>query len=503
MTLLAVLMAGAAVGEALLFREPAPVPGVRSLTFKERVEVRIDAAQTVRVTCPDAAAVGWVRRHLQAWFGFSPRVEAVSAEPTVPADEGYRLRADANGVSIEAKTLAGVRYALYTLRQIAERDSSGETVAYYRLPELTIEDAPAMRFRGVHFCWFPEQSAAAIERQIRVAAMLKFNYVVLESWGVFRSARHPWFGWKDGPMTRAALDRLRAAADDLGVTLIPQLNVWGHAAAARSTSGKHAALDVSPERQSLFEPGGGEGVSQGACWNWCLSNPAARQVVRDLVEEMHEAFGRPPFFHIGCDEAEKPTCANCRATPYARLVADHIAAIAGMLKARGARTMMWHDMLLLRGDPRWKGFYANGGEETSRLPTLLPKDIVVCDWYYGGVPESKDYPTLAYFSSECRFDTLTCPWNNLDGIRAQTRYAGEHGLFGTLCTTWHHFGGMRMAHIMLRSACGAWGGNEKGSGAGAYAVLYRQAGWDMGDAAGGYRDSGWTDAQVTREIIPD
>lgn len=44
-------------------------------------------------------------------------------------------------------------------------------------------------------------------------------------------------------------------------------------------------------------------------------------MVRDLVLEMHEAFGNPPFFHIGCDEADPPVCPTCCVVkPYAKLV---------------------------------------------------------------------------------------------------------------------------------------------------------------------------------------
>ena len=51
----ALLCAGTAPA-AVSFCEPRPVPGVRSLSCKTDVEVRLDAAQTVTVTCPDAAA---------------------------------------------------------------------------------------------------------------------------------------------------------------------------------------------------------------------------------------------------------------------------------------------------------------------------------------------------------------------------------------------------------------------------------------------------------------
>ena len=494
---------------AVNFAAPSPIPAVESMTFDPAVEVRLDDGQSVAVACSDPVAVDWVRNHLAHWFGVKPRVRAEGADPHVTAEEGYRLEASPEGVWIAAKTLRGVRYAMFTLRQIAERDSSGYTVSHFRMPKFAISDSPALGFRGIHLCWFPEQSAALIEREIRAAAFYKFNVVVLESWGVFRSERHPWFGWKDGPMTKQVIRRLVDVARDLGVTLVPQVNVFGHAAASRSCTGKHAALDFNPRMQSLFEPGASANGSMGSAWNWCLSNPEAVRTIRELVVELHEAFGNPPYFHIGCDEADGPSCASCRAVPYAKLVADHIAEIAALLESRGARAMMWHDMLLRHGDPRWKGFYANGSEETARLPQMLPKSVIVCDWYYGNDPgggrAEKDrasitgsYPTLDYFSKDCGFDTLTCPWEEPTGTRAQIKYAREQGLFGVLETTWHHFGGERFPRMVQTSACGAWGHEERINN-GQFATVWRWCGWDM-DAAS-YGDSGWYDTQVSRDIL--
>ena len=482
---------------AVAFRTPEVIPPVAELTCRTNVEVRLDATQRVTVRCGDARAADWVRMHAKQWFGFEPRISVASPERSL-TNGCYRLTADSDGLVIEAGELSGVRNAMFTLRQIVERDSCGYTVQRYRMPEFEILDRPALSFRGLHLCWFPEQSERELERQIRMAAAYKFNYVVLESWGVFCSEQHPWFGWKDGPMTKEAVGRLVRVAEDLGVTLIPQINVFGHASASRSCVGKHAALDCGPEYQPLFEPAGGLNGSMSSAWNWCLSNPEAVRTVRELVVEMHEAFGSPPFFHIGCDEADEPTCASCRSAQYDDLVCTHISGICELLRQRGARALMWHDMLLEKGDARWKGFYANGSETTARLVGRLPKDVVVCDWYYGDAVKSGAYPTLEYFSKTCGFDTLSCSWNDKSGIRAQSAYARDHGLYGTMGTVWHHFGGTRFPALVQATACGAWGRGEYLSD-GHFATVWRQCGWDSGAAS--YKDAGWNATQSSRDIL--
>ena len=142
---------------AVAFRTPEVIPPVAEMSCRTNVEVRLDASQRVSVRCGDARAADWVRAHAKRWFGFEPKVSASSPDGA-PADGSYRLAAKPDGLVLEAGTLSGVRNAMFTLRQIAERASCGYVVQHYRMPELDIRDRPALSFRGLHLCWFPEQS---------------------------------------------------------------------------------------------------------------------------------------------------------------------------------------------------------------------------------------------------------------------------------------------------------------------------------------------------------
>lgn len=484
------------------FRAPVLIPPPREMTYESGVAVRIEKGTRFEVTCPDPSAAAWVKEHATQWFGVTPEVtQTATAADGVDHDEGYTLDAAPGRIALGAKAFRGVKYAMHTLRQAAERESVGRTLRGYWLPALKIKDAPALSFRGVHFCWFPECTTAFIEHQFRLAAYYKFNYVVLESWGVFKGTRHPYLAIKDAPLTVAEAGRLAALAKDLGVTLVPQINIFGHASFARGMGGKHVTLDFHPEMQPLFEPAGG--------WNWCLSNPEARAVLREHIAEMHDAFGRPPFFHIGCDEADEPSCPRCRAVkPYATLVEAHIKEVAEMFRARGTRVMMWHDMLLEKAGGKWKPFYANGSADEAKMLETLPKDIVICDWYYGSDGGGHDptggkvvtgaYPTLDYFISK-GFSTLTCPWRVTTGIVAQGRYAREKKLFGTLQTVWHHFRGREFANMMQQAATAAWGDRPLAVGGWSppFMVHWRQVGWDEGITD--LREAGVYDTTVTRD----
>lgn len=476
---------------AVSFREPAVVPPVREMDWRADVEVRLDENVAVTVRCPSDKAAPWVARHFDAWYGLKANVKAdVAFADAKLAAEGYRLKAAPGSVEICARDLQGVRHAMYTIRQIAERDSSGRTVSGYRMPALTAADAPALKWRGVHFCWFPEVKASVIEREIRLAAYYKFNHAVIESWGTFRSARHPWLSLEEGGMTRAELARLRAVADDVGITLVPGLNVLGHASYARESTGKHVVLDRFPERAALFEPMGG--------WNWCLANPESTAVLKDVVDEMHESFGRPPYFHIGCDEAEKPSCASCRAGSYADRLRAHLEAIRSTLSRQGARCLIWRSMLLPRHDPRYAGFFPGprGYEDTVKVGETLPKDIVVCDACYGEPRDS--YPMLEHFLSR-GYDVITCPWNNLEGIRRQSAYARQNRIFGLLQTTWHRFGGTEFADMMLEASFGAWSDRSalfRNDARLEFATHWRECTHDAGIRD--FAEAGYTDNQAHR-----
>lgn len=454
---------------------PAIIPEPRECEISP---TSYDHLERLVIECPDANARDWAERHLKEWYGeYAPKVILSSLgkkDTDALSLESYIMDSDASGVRVKAATLQGVRYALYSLRQVAIAERGTDKVAGWIMPRCHVSDSAKMDFRGIHICWFHETEPWEVERLIRLAAYYKLNYAVVEPWGSFRSDVAPWYGWQDGTMTKQEVRRLKALADDLGITLIPQLNIFGHATMARDGAGKHAALDIAPEYQPLFEPVGG--------WNWCLSNPETKKLLSALIEELMDAFGNPPYFHIGCDEAKEPSCPECLKHSYSELFVNHLKAMNAVITKRGARAMMWHDMLLEAGDKRFEGFYTNGTKETAEAAVKMPKDIIICDWYYEGA--RKDYPTLDYFK-DLGYDVLTCPWYNASGILAQGTYAAKKDLYGILGTLWHHYYGEDLVTACTRLAQVAWNPSAterpsfwKHTGT-FFRQHLRQVGWDM------------------------
>ncbi len=459
---------------------PALIPEPQKYEISRTEYIPFDA---VTLVCPDAAAATWAKKHLKQWYNkFAPQVVCAQGNTASMGAEEYRLNIDKSGVKIEANTLQGVRYALYTLRQLAIVKRNVEKLEGWIVPHAKIEDKPDMEWRGMHICWFHENQPWEVERMIRLAAYYKLNYAVIEPWGTFQSKSVPWFGWDDGTMTHKEIKRLKAIADDLGITLIPQLNVFGHASNSRIRAGKHATLDLKPEYQQYFEPFGG--------WNWCLSNPHTKEVQKKLIKELYEVFGCPPYFHIGCDEASIPSCPDCVKSSYSTLFKEQVKEMSEYVNSLGARTLMWHDMLLEQNDARWKSkdgskmnsIVAKGTKETASVVNELPKDVIICDWYYRNPRES--YPNWDYFKS-FGFDVIACPWDR-KGTADMITKAPKYGLKGILGTIWNHHYGLSLLDIYYKVGSLTWNSdaalNVYGNSYNARYVFHthlRHVGWDM------------------------
>jgi len=437
--------------EELLQARLIPPVQKLELTAEEDYALKMDCKVVVLCPLKEGVSQKIILNAFQNYWKITPSFSAFYSKDVFPKD-GYHIEISASELKISAADSNGLFNALKTLRQLAEAKRGQMLTTEYILPQVRIQDAPATAFRGIHLCWFPETPLFEIEKQIRLAAYYKFNYVVLESWGMIKLKSHPEFCWSEFAVEPCEIERLVQLGHELGVTLCPQVNIFGHASMSRCGTGKHALLDFNPEYQSLFEPDG---------WTWCLSNPHTRQFLTDIVLEIFELYHCPPYFHMGCDEAYNAgSCSACRKANYAMLLKEHLVYFHDLFAARNTRVMMWHDMLLVQGDPRWKGYIVCGHKEDGleNLYQELPKDIIIGDWQYG-YPEidgkEPDWTTMKFFQKN-GYDVLACPWTNIKGLSSLGKLVKSEKLFGILETTWHMNRGMYMKTCFVESARACW-----------------------------------------------
>lgn len=376
------------------------------------------------------------------------------------ATEGYKIRINSQKLTIEVATKSGIFYALQTLRHLAESERGVATSkGVFIFPSVEIIDEPDLAFRGMHICIFPRPDTTyrEVETQIRLAAALKYNYVVIESWGTIRYPSHPEFCWPDRAFSTGEIRKLVQVAKSLGVTPIPQLNIFGHASQSRSGTGKHALLNLHPEFAPLFEPDG---------WCWCLSNPNTQTFLGDIVKDLIDIYDTPPFFHLGCDEADNAgTCIECRRSNYSQIFERHLLYFHKILKEHNIRPMLWHDMFVMHGDKRFDGYVANGTKDTIEILERLPRDFIICDWRYNFDDNDRrtqkpTFATMRHFV-EKGFDTIGCPWYEVPNTLAFGKALREVKAFGLLETIWHYRRGLFLFMEYFYGAWAAWNGDSE------------------------------------------
>lgn len=372
------------------------------------------AAATIRralraVPWPDAAATG------QAAQDAASRNTAASQNPatwgtatqitvtTTPelAPEAYQLSIAPNGVSIKAGGAPGAFYAAQTIRQFlppaAWRSAPASTApSPWHLPCVEISDEPALPWRGAHLDvarhFVPKRELLAL---IDAFASLKLNrlhlhltddqgwrvqsrrYPALHEIGSHRPASRISLNQEDPPVydhtphggyyTLADLAELHAYAQERMITVVPEIEVPGHAS---------ALLAALPELGAGSPPPGGYQVIQDwGIFPYLMSPlPATLDFLREIFTELLSAIPAP-YVHIGGDEC---VLDSWRTDPeidaYRRerrlasaeeLHAVFLREVADLLAEEfGARAVVWDE-----------GFASTGGK-----PGLLRPDTIVMAW---------------------------------------------------------------------------------------------------------------------------
>lgn len=161
------------------------IPQPMQLTVQDGMHrYNANSVFVIAADLPDAKDI--TEKRLKQYFQILPEIQQTVADPDV-AGEDCKLIISETDIRIAAASADGLRNALKTLRQLAEAHHDCNTV----FPCVTITDSPAMTFRGLHLCAFPEVSLTELEKNIRLAAYHKFNYAVIEFWGTFPFQSHP------------------------------------------------------------------------------------------------------------------------------------------------------------------------------------------------------------------------------------------------------------------------------------------------------------------------
>jgi len=150
--------------------------------------------------------------------------------------------------------------------------------------------------------------------------------------------------------------------------------------------------------------------------------------LRDVIEELVEAYRRPPLFHVCCDKAFGFGSTEAdRTRPADLLFGNHLCFLNSTLQEHGARMAMWADMLYTSMDALyWKASPA--------IADMLPRNILMNLWTHND--PGVHWADVDFFESR-GFQTIYSPFLERAGIASMTEVCLRRASHGILQTTWH------------------------------------------------------------------
>lgn len=334
-------------------------------------------------------------------FGWEP--------PASPLPEqAYRLTVGDRGVVVAADSASGLFYGVETLRQLVRLHGR-------HLPQVVIDDAPALAERGVMLdvCRGKVPTLATLKELVEKLSFFKINQFQMHNEHAFYFPRHPAIGAGADRLTNEEILELDAHCRRHHVELVPNLQSFGHMMNILSL----------PEYRHLAET--------NLCWSLAPTVEEGYRFLDQLYADLLPAFSSRQF-NVNCDETwdlgRGRSARRLAEIGPGRLYLEHMLRVRELVTSYGRGMQMWADILL---------------EHPEVIPDL-PADITLLDWHY----EAQDsYPSTALLGQEGR-RFLVCPgtssWNTLfpridnsnPNIRTLAREAVEHGAVGLLNTDW-------------------------------------------------------------------
>ncbi len=256
----------------------------------------------------------------------------VTLDSSFSSGEGYQLVVKPNRIRIEAKTAAGIFYAVQSLLQLLpvqiEQNARQKNISW-SLHCIKIEDAPRFQYRGImldvarHY-----MPLEFIKKLIDLLAMQKMNRLHLhltdsQGWrfeskkypklmeiGAYRKGTplnttydynsRPGDSLYGGYYTQEQLKGLVKYAADRFITIVPEIEMPAHSKAALASYPEFACLDSTGK--SFAYP---EHIQDEYC-----TKDETFEFLDNILSEVMDVFPSP-YIHIAGDEASKVNWRTC------------------------------------------------------------------------------------------------------------------------------------------------------------------------------------------------
>lgn len=339
------LFAAISCAKAPSLREIAVIP---EPSYCEALEGNFTITRRCRIVVPDGEAevirtVGFLNERLSAAAGFELEITNEPVEgPGIYfmnaglPHEAYSIHCEPKRIVVEYGDGAGSFYALQTLLQLLPCDIFGNSLSRgtsWSVPCCKIEDSPRLSYRGMHIdCCLHYFDLDFLKKYVDVMALHKVNtfhwhltedqgwrleikkYPLLTEKGQWRKETvvgslasgiydgKPYGGY----YTQEQVKELVAYASERYVTIVPEIEMPGHAL---------AAIACYPELSCGLEPSYEVATRWGIFRQVYCPKEETFKFLEDVLDEVFELFPSK-LIHIGGDECPKKSwkqCPNCQA----------------------------------------------------------------------------------------------------------------------------------------------------------------------------------------------
>jgi hexosaminidase len=387
--------------------------------------------------------------------------QAYTLEVTEPSEAN-------GGVMFEITTAghSGRRYAQETIRQLLRQYP-------HELPRMRITDEPTFATRGVMLDISRNRvpTMADFFDIIDSLAALKFNHLQLYTEHTFAYAGHEqaWVG--SGALSPDEVRRLDERCHEAGIELAANQNCFGHLAHWLKLDRYSHLAETHGDWMFDVWPRSGP-------FSLCPVDDRSLDLVRDWLDQLLPCL-QSPLVNIGADETfdvgwgrSKDEVARIASTlnapglsddartglARARVYAQFVNRVCGLVRERGRRPMFWADIALSHPE----------------VIAELPRDLVALAWgYEPHSPFDRWCADLRAMGNKTWVCPGTSSWRSITG-RTRERdenlrnaaIAGEkHHAPGYLVCDWgdtgHHQQWPIALHALAKAAQAAWSGAEK------------------------------------------
>jgi hexosaminidase len=357
------------------------------------------------------------------------RIDAALADL---GDEGYTLSVTPRGAVLAAARPAGLFYAAQTLRQLLPPEAcarSPQTKVAWTVPCVEIRDRPRFPWRGAmvdvarHLFDLPTLKSFLDQMALQKQNVFHLHLTDDQGWRVEirkypelttvgatrkespriddrrRGDGTPYTGF----LSQADLRELVAYAKSLHITVVPEIEMPGHAL---------GALAAHPELSCAGGP-----FNVRTRWGiepdvYCAGNDKVFAFLEDVLTEVLEIFPSE-FIHIGGDECPKTrwkACAKCQARIKAEGLKDEhelqswfIRRAGKFLNAKGRRIIGWDEILEGGLAPNAAVMAWRGGGKSGMEAAMEGHDVVMAPTshcyldYYQSRDLSREPPAIGGF----------------------------------------------------------------------------------------------------------